>query len=115
MEGVNKFNRKISWSLSEAHSEGIPLRVPSLVVLVTHEAHETGKHFKFKLKPSIDASIGLSMNPLRSPIWSMLSNPLQPILLDDTRQLIPYGNDIDPDFTSLDLQRLTKTSFTSDL
>ena len=115
MEGVNKFNRKVSWSLNEAKSEGIPLRVPSLVVLVTHEAHETGRPFKFNLRLSIDVSIGLSVNPQRSPIWSMLSKPLQPILLNDTRQLIPYGSNIDPDFTSLELQHLTKTNFTNDL
>ncbi len=109
MQGVVKSRRGVLWSLSEAKEEGIPLRIPSLVVLVT-KAHETGQSFRFKVKFSIDASIGLSLNPQRS-----FAKPVEPVLLDDTMQLIPTGDEVDPDFTSLEVQRLTRTNFSDDV
>ena len=111
MEGVNKFKRKVLWSLNEANQEGIPLRVPSFVVLLTHKAHQTGRPFNFKLKFSIEASIGLSLNPQR---WSVFAPRLEPVRLENTMQLVPLGKEIDSDFSSLELQRLTKTNFTDE-
>ena len=99
--------KKVQWSLNEAKQEGIPLRIPSLVVLVKYKASRP-----FKLKLEIDASIGPSLNPQR---WSIFAKPLGPISLDEGMQLIPYGNEIHPDFTSLDLMNLTKTNFTDEI
>lgn len=115
MEGVVKFGQRVLWSLNEAKEEGIPLRIPSLVVLVT-KANETGKPFRFRVKFSINASIGLSLNPKRSSIFAnIFAKPVEPVLLDDTMQLIPTGNEVDPDFTSMDVQRLTRTNFSDDV
>ena len=111
MQGVVKSEKGVLWNLEEAMEEGIPLRIPSLVVLVTN-AHETGEPFRFKLKFSIKASIGLSLNPQRSSIFA---KPVEPVLLDDSMQLIPTGNEVDPDFTSLEVQRLTRTNFSDDV
>ena len=111
MQGVVKFGQGVLWTLNEAKEEGIPLRIPSLVVLVT-KANETSKPFRFKVKFSINASIGLSLNPQRSSIFA---KPVEPVLLDDTMQLIPTGDEVDPDFTSLEVQRLTRTNFSDDV
>ena len=112
MQGVVKFGQGVLWNLSEAKEEGIPLRIPSLVVLVTPKAQDTGKPFRLKLKFSMNASIGLSLNPQRSSIFA---KPVEPVLLDDTMQLIPDGDEIDPDFTTLDVQCLTRTNFSDDV
>ena len=61
MQGIEKglpYPRKVHWTLNEANKEGIPLRIPYLVVLVTYKAGRP-----FKLKFTIDASIGSSLNP----------------------------------------------------
>lgn len=110
MEGIEKgfpHPKKVQWNLNEANEEGIPLRIPHLVVLVTYKAGNP-----FKLKFAIDASIGLSLNPQR---WPIFAKSLEPVLLFDEMQLIPTGNEIDSDFTSLDLMRLTRTSFIDDI
>ena len=112
MQGVVKFGQGVLWNLNEAKEEGIPLRIPSLVVLVTTKAHETGKPFRFKVRFSINASIGLSLNPQRSSIFA---KPVEPVLLDDTMQLIPTGNEVDPDFTDLEVERLTRINFSDDV
>ena len=109
MQGVKKFGEKVQWNLSEAFEEGIPLRVPSLVVLVTHRPD---KPFRFRLKFDIDASIGFSLNPQR---WRSLGKKVEPVLLEDTMQLVSLDNTVDSDFTSLELQRLTRTNFTNDI
>lgn len=111
MQGVVKFGQGVLWNLNEAKEEGIPLRIPSLVVLLT-KVHDTGKPFRLKLKFSINASIGLSLNPQRSSIFA---KPVEPVLLDDSMQLIPDGNEVDPDFTSLEVQCLTRTNFSDDV
>ena len=112
MQGVVKFGQGVLWNLNEAKEEGIPLRIPSLVVLVTTKAHDTGTPFRLKVKFSINASIGLSLNPQRSSIFA---RPVEPVLLDDTMQLIPDGSSVDPDFTSLEVQCLTRTNFSDDV
>ena len=111
MQGVVKFGQGVLWNLNEAKEEGIPLRIPSLVVLVT-KAHDAGQPFRLKVKFSINASIGLSLNPQRS---SMFAKPVEPVRLDDTMQLIPDGDSVDPDFTSLEVQCLTRTNFSDDV
>ena len=108
MQGIKKFGGKMLWVLHEAEGEGIPWQIPSLVVLITHKP---GKPFAFSLKFNISASIGSS----RLPFLKKLQRSVEPLLLNDTMQRVPYHNEIDPDFTSLDLQRLTRTSFTEDV
>ena len=95
--------KKVHWSLNEANEEGIPWRIPYLVVLVTYKA---GRPFKVKF--AINASIGPSLNPQR---WQIFAKSLEPVPLHDGMQLIPSGGKVDDDFTPLDLGRLTKTSF----
>lgn len=112
MQGVKKFGEKVQWNLSEAVEEGIPLRVPSLVVLVSHRPN---KPFKFRLKFDIDASIGFSLNPQRWSVVKRLRKKLEPVLLEDTMQRVSLENAVDSDFTSLELQRLTRTNFTNDI
>ena len=115
MQGVIKFGCGVLWNLNEAKEEGIPLRIPSLVILVTKAVRENGNSndaFRFKVKFSINASIGLSLNPQRSSIFA---KPVEPVVLDDRMQLIPAGEEVEPDFTSLDIQRLTRTSFSDDV
>ena len=96
--------KKVLWSLNEAVQEGIPIRPPSLVALVTYK-----EGTPFKLKFEIEASIGPSVNPRR---W--FAKPVKPIVLNEEMQLIPPGNEIDSDFTSLDLMTLTRTVLTDD-
>ena len=116
MQGVVKFSHGVLWNLNEAKEEGIPLRIPSLVVLVTTTMkahHETeDKPFRFKVKFSINASIGMSLNPQRS---SLFAKPVEPVLLDETMELIPTGNEVDADFTELEVERLTRTNFRDDV
>ena len=112
MKGVVNFGQGVLWNLNEAKEEGIPLRIPSLIVLVMTKAHETlGKPFRFKVKFSINASIGLSLNLQLS---FMLAKPVDFVLLDDSMQLIPIGDDVDLDFTDLEVERLTRTEFRDD-
>ena len=111
MRGTRKFGAKMNWNLNEAKKEGIPLRVPSMVVLVTHKVD---KPFKFKLKFDIDASIGFPLDPQHWTIVRKLRKKLEPVALTETSQLVPLENNIDSDFTSLDLESLTKTNFTND-
>ena len=101
-KGLPRF-RKVHWSLNEANQEGIPWRIPYLVVLMTYAA---GKPFKIKF--AINASIGPSLNPQR---WQIFAKSLEPVSLDEGMKLIPTGGEVDRDFTSLDLGSLTKTSF----
>ena len=104
MQGVAKGlpkRKKVRWSLNEANEEGIPWRIPYLVILFRYKA---GKPFKVKF--AINASIAFSMNPQQ-----IFAPSLKPIPLSDGMQLIPTWDDVDQYFTPLDLKRLTKTSF----
>ena len=94
------------WTIEEANQEGIPLRIPSMVVLLRHKGNAA-----FTAKFTIHAKVGFSMNPMRLPI---LTAPLKPVNFDGKRQLIKQGQQVDDDFSQLDLSSLTTLNFTSD-
>ncbi|KAL6717721.1 hypothetical protein ACLMJK_005636 [Lecanora helva] len=91
---------QVQWNLNEASQEGIPPAPPSLVVLITYK-----KATSFNLRFTVNASIGRSLNPQR---WAMFAKSLEPISLNEGMQLIPCDNEVDSDFTCLDLQSLTR-------
>ena len=101
------YAKEAVWTLEEANQEGIPWRIPSLVVLVKYTA---GSHFKAKF--TIDAKIGWSINPMRWPIFAEASKP---VTFDGKTELAPEGDgEFDNDFTFLDLSKLTRLDFTDD-
>ena len=92
------------WTLEEANQEGLPWRIPSLVLLLKRTSAT-----RFKAKFTIDAKIGWSINPMR---WPIFAEAAKPVTFDGETQLIPEGEEeLDQDFTFLDLSRLTSLDF----
>ncbi len=94
------------WTLEEVKQEGIPWRIPSLVTLIKYIPGT-----QFEAKFTIDAKVGFSINPMR---WPIFADAPKPVLFDGKAQLILEGEEIDSDFTLLDLTTLTKLDFSDD-
>ena len=95
------------WTLEEAKQEGLPWRIPPMVILA-----ELPQGTALSVRISIDAKIGFSLNPMR---WPMMRVAPKPMRLDGhTELLLPEEQAVDRDFSRLDLNSLTKLDFSDD-
>ena len=82
------------WTLEEAKQEGLPWRIPPMVILAQHPPNTA-----LSLRLSIDAKIGFSLNPLR---WPMMKVAPKPVRLDGyTELLLSEEQAVDRDFRGL--------------
>jgi hypothetical protein len=95
------------WTLEEAKQEGIPWRIPSMIVLLKCSPGAT-----FSGKFNVQAKVNASMNPLS---WRLLKGATNAVTFDGKTELIPYGEELNRDFTSVDILMLTKLDFADDI
>ena len=105
LRGIPYPNQAV-WTPEEAKEEGIPSRIPSLVFVVRYPP---GKPFKAKF--STEAKIGFSLNPM---CWSIFAAPVQPVTFNESLPLVPPDEEIDAEFSKLDLSIFTRLDFTQD-
>jgi hypothetical protein len=98
--------KEVVWTLNEAMEEGIPWRIPSLVILLKSPV---GKPFSAKFK--VQTKVAYSINFLRLPIRE---GPPLPVQFDGTSELVPPGRELNRDFTVLNFAELTKLNFVED-
>ena len=94
------------WTLEEAKQEGIPWRIPSIIVIIKYSP---GAGFFANF--NVQAKVNASLNP-RS--WAVSKASATPVLFDGKAELIPPSEELDSDFTLLDISKLTKLNFAED-
>jgi|ERR1700761_1742744 len=96
------------WTIQEAKQEGIPWRIPSMIVIL-----KCSPGAKFVARFNVQAKLNASMNPLN---WQLLKGSAKPapVSFDGEAELIPPAEDLDRDFNLLDLSKLTKLNFAED-
>ena len=91
----------------EAKQEGLPWRIPPMVILVQHPGNTA-----LSVRLTIDAKISFSLNPMR---WPMMRVAPKPVKLDGHTELVlPEEQTVDRDFSRLDLNSLSKLDFSDD-
>lgn len=98
--------KEVVWTLEEAVQEGIPWRIPPLVIMLKSPAGE-----KFSARFKVQTRVNFSINPLRSPL---LAGPAKRVEFDGQSELFATGKELPRDFTFLDLSQLTKLNFAED-
>lgn len=66
----------------------------------------------FSGKFNVQAKVNASMNPLS---WRLLKGATNTVTFDGKTELIPYGAELNRDFTSVDISALTKLDFADDI
>jgi hypothetical protein len=79
------------YTINEANEEGIPSKMPWLVMMVKYTA---GTQFRAKFR--IEAPIAFSLNPSRRPIFA---DAPKFVTFNGMTELIKLGEKKDPDFT----------------
>ena len=94
------------WTLEEAKQEGIPWKIPSMIVIM-----KCSPEAAFVANFNVQAKVNASMDP-RS--WVISKASAKPVVFDGKAELTPPGEELDSDFTSLDISKLTKLNFADD-
>ena len=96
------------WTLEEAKQEGVPWRIPSMIVVL-----KCSPGAKFVATFNVQTKVNASMNPLS---WTLLKGSAKPapVPFDGKAELIPPTEELDKDFTLLDISKLTKLNFAED-
>ena len=99
--------RTAFWILEEAKQEGLPQRIPPMVISARHPQNAA-----LSVRLCIDAKTGFSLNPGR---WPMMKVTPKPVRLDEyTELLLPEEPAVDRGFSKLDLTSLSKLDFRVD-
>lgn len=98
------------WTLEEANSEGIPWRIPPMVLLLKYHAG-----VPFRARFEIDAKVGFSVNPLR---WGRIfANPAREVRFDGRTELVLEGErevGMGREWGGLELGGLSSVDFSGD-
>lgn len=78
--------KEVVWKLNEATEEGIPWRIPSLVIMLKSSV---SKQFSAKFK--VQTKVAYSINFLRLPL---LEGPPIPVHFDRTSELVAPGKEL---------------------